>query len=464
MQNIFHHDIIKALRIGFEFCKKGLLEDQILKCLLRLIIGFFDLLEGFSKGKVLTLQTNKQVRKKKKKEKKNAKRKTQQQEVEELNDFIEKDEQDDEEGDFLPDGQKQKKKKKIEESQEQESQIQHENQEDEDDEEDEDEDEDDDTPQFQERKYTLQSEFAMLADYSIIDKVLYLINDEKILYNSPEVNESVFKYLNKIQTLLQAEWLFYQVDFLWVIQSVLSNKEVNMRIEHKKLVDFFKKIVNKLFVKIEENKLLVVEMLFRFTDFQLKNSILSNYQDIESKQNNELIETALEDDNDILEEQSKKWTEVEDRALIYNYETFKNLENCYEQLCLILNGFRSYDKQPLDVKKRIKYFKLHKNKFTAEAIFKDIYQNSKVLQQYNYNNYIIKKKVSVEKAIYKLIKMIQNKDEYKINFTLDEFKLFIEQIFINFKEYLFYFEEFFKKKKIFYFKTQIKKKRISIIY
>jgi hypothetical protein len=40
-----------------------------------------------------------------------------------------------------------------------------------------------------------------------------------------------------------------------------------MRIEHKKLIDFFKKIVGNMFKKIDENKLLVVEMLFRFTDF-----------------------------------------------------------------------------------------------------------------------------------------------------------------------------------------------------
>jgi len=39
-----------------------------------------------------------------------------------------------------------------------------------------------------------------------------------------------------------------------------------------------------MFEKLKENKLLVVEMLFRFTDFSLKNSILCNYEDLKSKE------------------------------------------------------------------------------------------------------------------------------------------------------------------------------------
>lgn len=67
LQNIFHHDITKALRIGLDFCQKGVLNDEVLKTLVELINIFFDLLESYSKGKVLTLQTDKLVKKKKSK-------------------------------------------------------------------------------------------------------------------------------------------------------------------------------------------------------------------------------------------------------------------------------------------------------------------------------------------------------------------------------------------------------------
>ena len=49
-------------------------------------------------------------------------------------------------------------------------------------------------------------------------------------------------------------------------------------------MELFRKILKKMFEKLKENKLLVVEMLFRFTDFSLKNSILCNYEDLKSKE------------------------------------------------------------------------------------------------------------------------------------------------------------------------------------
>lgn len=65
----------------------------------------------------------------------------------------------------------------------------------------------------------------------------------------------------------------------------------------RKFVDLFKKILKKMFEKLKENKLLVVEMLFRFTDFQLKNSILCNYEDLNKKQ---------EEDNDFVDENNEE--------------------------------------------------------------------------------------------------------------------------------------------------------------
>ena len=54
-----------------------------------------------------------------------------------------------------------------------------------------------------------------------------------------------------------------------------------MRIKYKKIIHFFKEIVKKMFEKLKTNSLLLVEMLFRFSDFKLKNQILNNYVELE---------------------------------------------------------------------------------------------------------------------------------------------------------------------------------------
>lgn len=68
-----------------------------------------------------------------------------------------------------------------------------------------------------------------------------------------------------------------------------------MRLEHKKFIDLFRKILRNLFDKMRQNKLLIVEMLFRFNDASLKNSILSNYEDLEK--NNDLDNFMNDDEN-----------------------------------------------------------------------------------------------------------------------------------------------------------------------
>ena len=54
-----------------------------------------------------------------------------------------------------------------------------------------------------------------------------------------------------------------------------------MRIKYKKIINFFKEIIKKMFEKLRSNNLLLVEMLFRFSDFKLKNQILNNYIELE---------------------------------------------------------------------------------------------------------------------------------------------------------------------------------------
>lgn len=49
----------------------------------------------------------------------------------------------------------------------------------------------------------------MLVDYSCIDKVLGLIEGEKIITNTPSLNNAVFKYIERISKWLKADWIFF---------------------------------------------------------------------------------------------------------------------------------------------------------------------------------------------------------------------------------------------------------------
>jgi len=78
------------VRIGLDFCQRGALNDDVLKVIVELVNVFFELLESYSKGRILTLQTDKLVKNKKKKTGKAQKKQTERELEGELNDFIEK--------------------------------------------------------------------------------------------------------------------------------------------------------------------------------------------------------------------------------------------------------------------------------------------------------------------------------------------------------------------------------------
>lgn len=65
MANMFRHDIAKILRIGFNLIS----HNGILILLIKITHKFFKLLSVYSDGKVLTIQTNRLIKKKKKKTK-----------------------------------------------------------------------------------------------------------------------------------------------------------------------------------------------------------------------------------------------------------------------------------------------------------------------------------------------------------------------------------------------------------
>ena len=61
MANVFRHDIARIFKIGFH----QITHEKILRTLIVINHKFFKLLSDYSKGKVLTIQTNKLLKNKK---------------------------------------------------------------------------------------------------------------------------------------------------------------------------------------------------------------------------------------------------------------------------------------------------------------------------------------------------------------------------------------------------------------
>ncbi|KAM3129508.1 hypothetical protein pb186bvf_018412 [Paramecium bursaria] len=311
MQNIFSHDISKAIRIGFQYCQQGLFNDDMLKTIIIATSQYFDLLESYSKGKVLSIRTNRMLKKKAKKANK-----------------------------------KKQKKQQLEgqENQEEDQMFQQEDEQEEDDESETDEEE----QVYQERKTNLKAEFTTVVDYAVLEKYFYMIQNNKILDNAQDLNIAIYKYFKRIVDLLKAEWIFFQVDFLFHINHILHNHIINYRSEFANLLKLFRTITVSFITYFKINKMLSVECLFRFPDANTKELILRNY--------------ALEQNQDepqiIQQERKAIWSQLEDKTLIDNYERYKEFDNPEEQLSLLLNNLGFSMKSLQDIRKRIRKFKL----------------------------------------------------------------------------------------------------------
>jgi len=101
LQNLFHHDLTKVIRIAVSYCIEGQMRDEPLQMLVEVIAKFFDLMELHTQGKVMTLQTDRLIRRKRQRDQQ--KLKTQKAEEIRLEaEFIEKDSGEDEDADYDP--------------------------------------------------------------------------------------------------------------------------------------------------------------------------------------------------------------------------------------------------------------------------------------------------------------------------------------------------------------------------
>ena len=62
---------------------------------------------------------------------------------------------------------------------------------------------------------------------------------------------------------LNADWLFFQMDYLSLFNTILQNAQISNNKDFKEYISLLTKIVQSFFKKLEGNSFLLVESLFR---------------------------------------------------------------------------------------------------------------------------------------------------------------------------------------------------------
>ena len=158
----------------------------------------------------------------------------------------------------------------------------------------------------------------------------------------------------------EAEWIFYQLEYLQIFDEILCDRLAPVK--YKEIYEIVNVLVERFFKLFAKNKLLPVECLFVVKERNIKNQILSNYEEIPGldAENDRNIEIELEDTG----KRSKTvWNKEEDQVLIENYPTFKDMYNVFDLLADLIVG-----KTSKQIKKRVKFLKLSKGRQKATEI------------------------------------------------------------------------------------------------
>jgi timeless len=308
LQNIFYHEMAKIARRAFDYWKAGLNEVKFLEEIIEFNAITMRLLEEYSKGRVLTVRTDKVVKSRK--------------EGDESDDYMSGNEQYD-------------------------SDI-----------------------QYQERQLNFVIELSLLIDHDVISKYCYML--KRFRYNSLEMNEYIARFFLKILQDCQAEWIFYQLEYLAVFEEVVNDKYVKNNPKTKGVYEVIVQIVKAFVRTLQSNKLLAMEALFRVKDRSIKNAILSNYE-TELPSDSHMMPSEDNLDMQIYTDSPQKqsniiWTKEEDSTLIENYYTFKDMDRYLEVLSNLFTN-----KSPKDVKKRLKLLRVSKGITKAKEMLEELH-------------------------------------------------------------------------------------------
>lgn len=221
---------------------------------------------------------------------------------------------------------------------------------------------------FVEKGFNFVSEISILVDYTVISQYMSIVKNKEYK-KSPGLLNKVKILFNRILHQIKAAWIFFQFEYMLIIQDFINKGVVNnslmkgilptggnsliaseraIEYEEEQLKSTFTLILRQFLDVYQKNRLLGVECLFRFSSREHKDSILTNYESMGPAATT--VETQKQAADDDFEEQEyvvaphdqsskhkngkgegeslrKVWTQEQDNTLIDNYEPFKELGN-----------------------------------------------------------------------------------------------------------------------------------------
>ena len=305
LQTVFYREMSIVCRKCFDYWRAGVNDKEFLEDILEFTYLTFKLLEEYSKGKALTVRTERML----------------------------------------------KSKKRAAEEEDEENPEREQSEEDE--------------SRYVERQLNFAIEFSLMIDADIVCKYCFLL--KRYRDNRDEVNSWVIWFMKKAINECEAEWIFYQLEYLQIFDEILTDRTA--AVKYKEIHEVVSGLVEKFFNLFAKNRLVAVECLFRVRERSIKNQILSNYEEIQAAEFTEnAVELEEEQENRNAKRSKTAWTREEDQVLITNYPTFKSMDSLYELLANLLEG-----KSTKEIMKRVKYLKLSQGVEKAKAIMNSNY-------------------------------------------------------------------------------------------
>ena len=249
--NIFYNDLCIISQYSFKLFDYKKHHISFLQDIIEFNHIMLEMLDEYSKGKVLTINTQK--KRKAKKQKKKKKTTTQDQDGNEIQEFAEELEYSGDE---------------FEEDQE----------------------------ETVERTFNFVSELAQLVDYDVISKYIFVVKNKSAHESKPLMIKAVTTFFRRIIAQTKQTWIFFQIETLSVmnefVQKDISNNSLmtgilskKARTQNQKQLEVYstemKQVIVQVTAKFTEllktNKMLGVEILFRFPTRSIKDDILNNY-------------------------------------------------------------------------------------------------------------------------------------------------------------------------------------------
>ncbi len=144
-------------------------------------------------------------------------------------------------------------------------------------EEEEEEEEREEAEEEVEKQFNFASEMAGLVDYHVLTRYCELLTDPEFL-EDPMLATYITSFFGRVVNQLKSEWVFFQADYLNTFNYVFQRPEMMGNARFAPLIETLKKIVARFFEAVKTNPLLITEALFRFPNRSHADEVLNNYE------------------------------------------------------------------------------------------------------------------------------------------------------------------------------------------